>query len=112
MGINLFSIEIKKPLAEKARNTLNSLGYKPALRSGNGTAGWPAYAPYKGIMITAGATVLPEGLLSQLETGGRLLIPLGSREEQRLTIYKKLEQEVEVAFFNQFKFVPLLNSAH
>jgi protein-L-isoaspartate(D-aspartate) O-methyltransferase len=108
MGIQLFSIEIKKPLADRARKTLSSLGYHPALRTGDGTSGWSSYAPYKAILVTAGATLLPEQLVNQLEEGGRLLIPIGSRQEQQLTLYHKREQTVEKTIIDIFKFVPLL----
>ena len=108
LGVTVFSIEIHKPLADKARSILHGLGFKPALRIGNGTAGWPAHAPYKGIIVTAGAAVLPGKLPDQLEDGGRLLIPLGSRDEQQLTLYQRQGEKIRVSRIDKFKFVPLL----
>ncbi len=109
MGIQLFSIEIVKPLADKARKVLFSLEFNPALRIGDGRHGWISHAPFKGIIVTAGAPVLPEKLLKQLEFGGRLLIPIGSEEVQQLTMYKKGEQGIEEVVFDKFKFVPLID---
>jgi len=109
LGVQLFSIEIVKPLADKARKTLCDLGYNPALRTGDGRQGWRAYAPYKGIIVTAGAPVLPGKLLDQLDLGGRLLIPIGKESEnQQLTMYRKEEKGIEETILESFKFVPLV----
>ncbi len=108
MGVQVFSIEIVKPLAHQARKVLFDLDFNPALRIGNGSHGWRSHAPYKGIIVTAGAPVLPEQLIRQLDTGGRLLIPLGPQDEQQLTMYKKEEQGIEEVLLDTFKFVPLV----
>jgi protein-L-isoaspartate(D-aspartate) O-methyltransferase len=110
MGIALFSIEIIKPLADRARETLHDLGFKPALRTADGSSGWPAHAPFNGIIVTAGAPVLPEQLLDQLEEGGRLLIPIGSRDEQQLTMYQRKGERIEKSLIDKVVFVPLLQS--
>jgi protein-L-isoaspartate(D-aspartate) O-methyltransferase len=109
MGIQLFSIEIVKSLAEKAHRVLRELDYNPALRTGDGRKGWQAYAPYKGIIVTAGASVLPKKLLEQLDVGGRMLIPIGREgENQQLTLYINGEQGIEETILEKFKFVPLV----
>lgn len=108
LGIQLFSIEIVKALSDSARKQLRSLGYQPALKIGDGRQGWRVYAPYKGIIVTAGAEVLPEVLLDQLESGGRLLIPIGSKQKQQMTLYKKSDQSYEKIILDYFKFVPLV----
>jgi protein-L-isoaspartate(D-aspartate) O-methyltransferase len=78
MGIEVYSIEIVPELAERARQTLARLGYDNVhVRAGDGYAGWPEAAPFDGIIITAAGPELPEPLLDQLKTGGRLVMPVG-----------------------------------
>jgi len=105
----VWSIEIKKPLANKANRLLKDLGYNVAIRSGNGQQGWIAYSPYQAIIVTAGGPVLPQKLIEQLEIGGKLIIPIGPREKQRLTIYTKIKDNVEEQTLDEFQFVPLLS---
>jgi len=84
----VYSIEIVEPLARAAAARLAELGYRNvAVRAGDGYAGWPEHAPFDGIMVTAGASRVPESLVQQLKPGGRLLIPLGKNDDaQRLTL--------------------------
>ena len=105
----VWSVELKKPLVNKAKKTLAQLGYTVAIRNGNGSFGWKAYAPYHAIIVTAGATVLPEELLNQLHEGGRLIIPIGPGKKQKLTLYIKGKSEVEQKIIDEFQFVPLLS---
>ena len=73
------SIEILAPLAERARATLDELGYRNVeLKVGDGAAGWPALAPYDRILVTAAPGAVPGALLEQLKPGGRMIIPLGA----------------------------------
>ena len=87
----VYSIEIVEPLARAAAERLTRLGYpNVAVRAGDGYAGWPEHAPFDAIMVTAGASRVPEPLVRQLKPGGRLLIPLGKHEEtQQLTLVRK-----------------------
>lgn len=86
MGCEVFSVERIPRLAEKAGQTLRELGYGVKIRVGDGNEGWPEEAPFRGIMVTAGARDAPEPLLEQLETGARLVVPVGSAWLQYLTI--------------------------
>ena len=72
------TIEIVEPLAERAAKQLAALGYgNVAVRSGDGYAGWPEHAPFDRIIVTAGATHVPQPLIDQLKTGGKMVIPVG-----------------------------------
>ncbi|MEE9117540.1 MAG: protein-L-isoaspartate O-methyltransferase, partial [Calditrichia bacterium] len=70
---------------------------------------WKAYAPYDAIIVTAGAPVLPEELLEQLVLGGNLIIPIGPKEKQKLTVYTKEKNKIKEQIIDEFQFVPLLS---
>jgi protein-L-isoaspartate(D-aspartate) O-methyltransferase len=91
MGVEVYTVEIVPELAERARETLDSLGYdKVQVRAGDGWLGWPEAAPFDGIIVTAAAPRIPEPLVEQLRTGGRLVIPVGQPDGvQRLVVYEK-----------------------
>lgn len=109
LGADVYSIERHEPLYLKARDTLKELGYRPQLKCGDGTLGWSAYAPYDGIVVTAGAPVVPEDLISQLSIGGKLIVPVGDQKLQTMTrITRTGEDSFEQEQLKQFKFVPLI----
>lgn len=109
MGARVYSVERHRELYERARELLGQLGYKAMLKCGDGTVGWSAYAPYEGIIVTAGAPVVPENLARQLAIGGRLIIPVGDSEKQlMLRLTRVSEDEYEEERFSHFKFVPLI----
>ena len=70
--------------------------------------GWPNYAPYDGIIVTAGAPVTPDDLLQQVQDNGKLLIPVGNKEEQILTLYLKSNDIIKIIEIEKLKFVPLV----
>lgn len=118
LGAEVFSIERIQPLYERARQILGSLGYRITAKCGDGTHGWPAFAPYDGIIVTAGATEVPEPLLEQLgvpeagKPGGRLVIPVGTTEGQTMRrITRSSESEFRDERFHDFRFVPLIGDA-
>jgi protein-L-isoaspartate(D-aspartate) O-methyltransferase len=82
----VYSIERIADLARQAQARIRSLGvYNATVKCFDGTMGWEAHAPYDGILVAAGGPEVPEPLLAQLKTGGRLVIPVGAtRESQRL----------------------------
>ncbi len=109
MGAKVFSIERHHQLYDRSREILNKLGYRPTLKCGDGTLGWSAYAPYMAIVVTAGAPVVPETLKSQLDMGGRLVVPVGDEEKQVMYRITRLgEDDFEEEKFSIFKFVPLI----
>ncbi|MGF1669600.1 MAG: protein-L-isoaspartate(D-aspartate) O-methyltransferase, partial [Balneolaceae bacterium] len=84
MGASVYSVERHRELYERAMDILKMLGYTVQLKLGDGTKGWSAYAPYDGIIVTAGAPVVPDDLIEQLSIGGRLVIPVGSEYSQKM----------------------------
>lgn len=109
MGANVYSIERHQRLYERSREVLQKMGYRPLLKYGDGTVGWPAYAPYMAIVVTAGAPVVPEALKSQLDIGGRLVVPVGNEDKQAMFRITRLgENHFEEEKFSIFKFVPLI----
>jgi protein-L-isoaspartate(D-aspartate) O-methyltransferase len=105
----VYSVERHNELYHKAKDALRALGYRPQLKCGDGTLGWSTYAPYHGIVVTAGAPVVPDDLIRQLHIGGRLIIPVGSNTEQSmLRITRVSEEEYGQEEYEGFKFVPLI----
>jgi len=106
---HVYSIERHHQLYLYASDLLSKLGYRPTLKSGDGTLGWSAYAPFNAIVVTAGAPVVPEALKMQLAIGGRLVIPVGDEKEQKMMrIIRINEFEFKEETHNSFKFVPLI----
>jgi protein-L-isoaspartate(D-aspartate) O-methyltransferase len=87
----VWSVEIVEELAGGAERRLGRLGYaaRVGIRVGDGSRGWAEHAPYDKILVSAGAERVPPALLEQLRPGGCLVLPLGSAEEQRLTVIGK-----------------------
>jgi len=105
----VYTIERSEPLARRARETLDRLGCaKVEFITGDGSEGYPAGAPYGGIVVTAGCPEVPAPLTDQLAEGGRLVLPLGDRDLQTLTVVTRengqLKQESSIACV----FVPLI----
>jgi protein-L-isoaspartate(D-aspartate) O-methyltransferase len=108
MGIRVFTIERNYQLLQEARIRLDKLGYTIAAKAGDGTLGWSEFAPYDGILVTAGAPTIPQPLLDQLIDDGRLVIPIGGLDEQKLNIIEKKGDEFMHREIHGFKFVPLI----
>ncbi len=109
MGADVYTVERHEELYLKAREILNSLGYRVRIKLGDGSMGWSAYAPYDGIVVTAGAPVVPKELIQQLSIGGRLVVPVGDHEKQLMTRITRISEDAyEEERFNYFKFVPLI----
>jgi protein-L-isoaspartate(D-aspartate) O-methyltransferase len=109
MGVNLFSMEYNKKLYDKTKKKLPTMGYRPILKQGDGSLGWPIHAPFDGILVTAGAPVVPEALKEQLKIGGKLVIPVGDSTMQKMLLITRIdESEYVTEEYNNFSFVPLL----
>ena len=106
----IFSVERIKVLQDRAKERLHELNLRNLVfRWGDGWEGWPALAPYNGIIVTAVATDVPQALLDQLAPGGRLVIPVGSGEVQQLMLIVREEHGFARRVIGNVRFVPLLN---
>lgn len=115
LGARVFSIERHAPLLDRTRALLKQLGYRVRTRLGDGTKGWPALAPFDGIIVTAGGLAVPPALLEQLReptadrAGGRLIIPVGGADGQTmLRLTRTGEESFAREAFAEFRFVPLV----
>ena len=106
----VFSVERIQVLQERAKERLQALNLRNVVfRWGDGWEGWPALAPYNGIIVTAAAASVPQALLDQLAMGGRLVIPVGAGDEQQLMLIERQEQGFIRQVLDNVRFVPLLN---
>jgi protein-L-isoaspartate(D-aspartate) O-methyltransferase len=109
MGAKIYTIERIAQLANRTRLLLEKLGYfSIAVRSGDGTLGWNEYAPYDRIIITAAAPDIPENLIKQLAATGKMIVPVGHANRQKLTLIEKNDCEITVLTENWRSFVPLI----
>ena len=106
----VFSVERIKGLQDKAKERLQALNLRNVVfRWGDGWEGWPALAPFNGIIVTAVAADVPQALLDQLAPGGRMVIPVGSGEVQQLMLIVREENGYSRQVLGSVRFVPLLN---
>jgi len=106
---HVYSVERIAELSFRARAALDALRVSNvALLVGDGTVGWSRYAPFDAILVTAAAPAAPQTLIDQLAENGRLLIPIGDLERQRLTLFRKGATGVESEEVASCTFVPLV----
>jgi protein-L-isoaspartate(D-aspartate) O-methyltransferase len=106
----VFSVERIQSLQDRAKERLAELNLRNVVfRWGDGWEGWPALAPYNGIIVTAAAADVPQALLDQLAIGGRMVIPVGAGETQQLMLIVREEQGFARHVLDTVRFVPLLN---
>lgn len=110
LGANVYSIERIPSLAEKAKEVLDSLNYgKINIKIGDGSLGRADKAPYDRIIVTASALQIPDSLIAQLKIGGKIVIPLGDKFRQDLTIVTKLsDKNIKKDVICGCVFVPLI----
>lgn len=106
----VFSVERIQALQERAKERLAELRVRNLVfRWADGWEGWPALAPYNGIIVTAAATEVPQALLDQLAPGGRMVIPVGAGELQQLMVIVREGNGFSRQVLDTVRFVPLLN---
>ena len=112
LGARVVSLERHAELAEEARRRLEHLGLAEAveIRVADGSLGDPTGGPYDGVVVTAAAPSIPEALLDQLADGGRLVIPVGPRDRQRLVVVTRHGNEWEQRSNGEVVFVPLVGA--
>jgi len=109
MGAKVFTIERQKELYMKVNKFLPEIGYNPACFFGDGYKGLPNFAPFDKIIVTAGATSIPEDLKQQLAINGRLVIPVGNEHRQEMNVITRISgNEFRNEKHGDFVFVPLL----
>lgn len=109
LAAEVFSIERYPSLAASAQKLLAHLNYANVIvTTGDGTAGLPSSAPFDAVIVSAAAPHVPQPLLEQLREGGRLVIPVGGRDEQQLHLVRKVNGEARIQRLYACKFVPLV----
>ena len=110
MADRVYSVERIRELSVRARAALDQLRIKNvALMVGDGTIGWRKYAPFDVIVVSAASPSVPPAFIDQLAEGGRLLIPVGTRERQELVLVRREDGETrEEIMHGECTFVPLL----
>ncbi len=108
---HVYSIEIVAPLAERARRDLEALGVENVtLRTGDGYAGWPEFAPFDAIIVTAAPDHVPQPLVEQLAPGGRMIVPVGDLEQELMRIVRT-DDGVTRERILPVRFVPMTGEA-
>jgi len=103
----VYTIEIIPELAEGARRVLGELGYKNVfVKAGNGYLGWPEHAPFDAIVVTAAPDEIPQALVDQLAVGGKMIIPVGTTN-QEMVIVEKTRKGVTEKRTIPVRFVPM-----
>ena len=112
LAAEVYTIEIVKPLGEKAADVLETLGYENVhVRVGDGFLGWPEEAPFDKIIVTCSPESVPQPLIDQLREGGKMIIPVGERYQQTLYLLTKKEGKLEQAALQPTLFVPMTGQA-
>lgn len=107
----VYTIEILEPLCHRAESTLTRLGYTNVMvKCGDGYRGWPEYAPFDAILVTAAPGHLPQPLIDQLKPNGRLIIPVGDKSQDLLEIVKS-DSGVVTKSSVPVRFVPMTGEA-
>lgn len=109
MAAQVFSIERIAPLLDRARDVLGDIGVRNvSFLLGDGTLGWRQYSPFDAILVSAAAPTVPPAYTEQLAEGGRLVIPLGDRDEQILNVITRRGDAFTQVEAGPVRFVPLL----
>ncbi|MGA0430385.1 MAG: protein-L-isoaspartate(D-aspartate) O-methyltransferase [Flavobacteriaceae bacterium] len=111
LGVEVYTIERQNELFKKTKLLFSKLGLRAKKQIfGDGYKGYPEAAPYDAILVTAGAPEIPKALLEQLSVGGRLVIPIGTDEQQMCRYTRTSKTTFDKKTFGVFRFVPLLEN--
>lgn len=106
-GCELYTVEIIESVAASARQILDRLGYENiAFKIGDGYSGWEEHAPFDAIIVTAAPETIPQKLIEQLKTGGRMVIPVGD-VSQELKLIEKTDSGIDVKDVTSVRFVSM-----
>lgn len=106
----VYTVERIEELSQEAQKKLQQLNYQNIeYKVGDGSEGWPEYAPFDRIIVTAGAGIIPEELIEQLAPEGKMVIPVGKKEVQDLVLVTKdKEDKINKKYLGKVRFVPLV----
>lgn len=111
LGAKVYSIERQRELYMKVKNIIHHFNFNPRLSYGDGYKGLPTFAPFDHILVTCGAPFVPPALIDQLKIGGKLVIPLGEGNIQKMIVVTKIsETDSETVDYGDFSFVPMLEN--
>jgi len=111
LGAHVYTVERQQELYKKSKLLFSKLRLFPKkMVFGDGYKGWVENAPYDRILVTAGAPEVPKSLLQQLKIGGKLVIPIGDKEQQMIRYTRTAEKVFDKETFGTFRFVPLLEN--
>jgi protein-L-isoaspartate(D-aspartate) O-methyltransferase len=106
----VYSVERHAQLAASAESRLQRLGYRNVkIRVGDGSQGWPEYAPFHAILVSAATAAMPPALFVQLREGGRMMVPVGPSSSQELQLISKICGQPVVKILEGCRFVPLIS---
>ena len=109
LSAEVYSVERHAQLAISAESTLHRLGYRNMkIRVGDGSQGWPEYAPFDAILVSAATPEMPPALFAQLREGGRMVVPVGPPSSQELQLIRKVNERPEIRVLEGCRFVPLV----
>lgn len=110
LGMSVYSIERQKDLFDRAKKRLASMGYRANCFLGDGYKGLPEYGPFDRIIITCGASHIPEALIDQMKVGAVMVIPVGDGQQEMLRVVKLGEGHDDIVSqrYGNFTFVPML----
>ena len=110
MGAVVFTIEIVRPLADQAKTNLQPQGYESVrIKIGDGYLGWPEAAPFDAIIVTCAPERIPQPLQAQLAEGGRMVIPVGEKNQQQLMLLTKQKGKIQAQKVVDVRFVPMVD---
>ncbi|MEW6304995.1 MAG: protein-L-isoaspartate(D-aspartate) O-methyltransferase [Verrucomicrobiota bacterium] len=108
----VYTIEIVEPLAKRAANDLQRLGYKNVkVKAGDGYKGWAEHAPFDAIIVTCAPEHIPQPLVDQLKEGGKMIIPVGEAGDQNLYLLEKSAGKIVRRSVLPVRFVPMTGEA-
>ncbi len=112
LSAEVYSVERHAQLAAAAERTLHGLQYRNVrIKVGDGRQGWPEYAPFDAILVSAATSEMPPALFAQLREGGRMMVPVGPSFSQELQLIRKVGGRPEVEILEGCRFVPLVEGA-
>jgi protein-L-isoaspartate(D-aspartate) O-methyltransferase len=112
LAAQVVSVERHATLAARARELLTGMGYRNVnVIAGDGSQGFPRFAPYDGILVSAASPEVPPALLEQLAEGARMVIPIGPAESQQLQVIQMQDGQPKITLRELCRFVPLVSGS-